>query len=177
MQEAIGKITYYATSRPGLPINILMPEMLRYFVHAEDKRYKRNVVTVRNMLQTIMDDRRKGSTESLSGEADLLAICLSSESFKDNDEDIKDNIFGFFLAGMKTIQISTTNMIYHMTKRPDLEKKLLAEILPPLEKVKNNLVEGFTLDIAQDFEFLQHCWYESMRMEPPANMVNAQVPI
>jgi len=44
---------------------------------------------------------------------------VSSEFFNNNDQEIIDEIVTFFLAGMKTIQISTTNMIYYLTKHPE----------------------------------------------------------
>lgn len=51
-----------------------------------------------------------------------------------------DEIYTFFLAGMKTIQITTTNLIYYLTKHPEFKKKLLLEILPPVEKVQNDIL-------------------------------------
>ena len=80
---------------------------------------------------------------------------------------IIDEVVTFFLAGMKTIQISTTNLIYYMTKHQNIKEKLLKEILPPVEAVKDNLIEGFTMDTVQDFEYLSNCYNESLRIEPP----------
>ena len=80
---------------------------------------------------------------------------------------IIDEVVTFFLAGMKTIQISTTNLIYYLTKHQNIKEKLLKEILPPVEAVKDNLIEGFTMDTVQDFEYLNNCYNESLRIEPP----------
>lgn len=74
----------------------------------------------------------------------------------------------FFFAGMKTIQVSTTNLIYFLTKHPEFKEKLMKEILPPVEKVKDNIVEGLDYDTVMDFEYLAMCYNESLRMEPPA---------
>jgi len=41
---------------------------------------------------------------------------------------------------MKTIVVSTTNLIYYMTQNPEIKAKILNEVLPPLEKVSENLV-------------------------------------
>lgn len=73
----------------------------------------------------------------------------------------------FFLAGMKTIQISTTNLIYYLTKHQVYKDKLLKEILPPVEKAKDNLIEDLTLETVSDFEYLTQCYNESLRIEPP----------
>jgi len=69
---------------------------------------------------------------------------------------------------MKTIQISTTNLIYYLTKHQDIKRKLLAEILPPLERVKDNIVEDFTYETVMEYEYLQQCYNEVLRIEPPA---------
>jgi cytochrome P450 len=63
-------------------------------------------------------------------------------------------MFVFFFAGMKTIQISTSNMIYYMEKHPEYKEKLLKEILPPVEKVKDNILQGLTYDTVQEFNYL-----------------------
>ena len=51
---------------------------------------------------------------------------------------------------------------------PEIKTKLLEEILPPVEKVKNNIVDGLEYDTVMDFEYLHQCFNESLRIEPPA---------
>jgi len=53
---------------------------------------------------------------------------------------IIDEILTFFFAGMKTIVVSTTNLIYYMTQNPEIKTKMLSEVLPPLEQVSENLL-------------------------------------
>jgi cytochrome P450 len=80
---------------------------------------------------------------------------INTDFFQGNDDNlIIDEIISFFLAGMKTIQISTTNLIYYLTKYPEIKRKLLSEILPPLEKVADNIVEDFSYDTVMDYEYL-----------------------
>jgi hypothetical protein len=55
---------------------------------------------------------------------------------------------------MKTIQVSTTNLIYYLTKHPEYKSKLLQEILPPVESVKDNIVDGLEYDTVMEFEYL-----------------------
>lgn len=83
-----------------------------------------------------------------------MSILVNSEIFSNDDELVKQEIFTFFLAGMKTIQISTTNMIHYLNKYPEYKEKLLKEILPPVEKVKENIVEGLEYDEVMEFEYL-----------------------
>jgi cytochrome P450 family 6 len=77
---------------------------------------------------------------------------------------------GFFVAGMKTIQISTMNTIYYTTRHAEYGAKLLEEVYPVLEKASNNIVEDLDYDSVQEFEYLQQCYNESLRIEPPANI-------
>ena len=56
---------------------------------------------------------------------------------------------------MKTIQISTANLIYYMTKHAEIKEKLLAEILPPVEAVQVNIMEGLDYDTVMEFGYLQ----------------------
>lgn len=41
---------------------------------------------------------------------------------------------GFFVAGMKTIQISTMNTIYYTTRHSEYGAKLLQEVYPVIDK-------------------------------------------
>lgn len=67
---------------------------------------------------------------------------------------IIDEIYTFFFAGMKTVQVTTTNLIYYLTKHPEFKKKLLAEILPPVEKVQHDILNLFDYDTVMEFEYL-----------------------
>jgi cytochrome P450 len=106
-----------------------------------------------------MITERRGDTQQHS---DLLQIMIESEIY--NDETIKDEIFGFFFAGMKTIQISTTNLIYYVTKDARVKAKLLAEIIPVCERLEGVL----DYDSVMGFDYLQHCFHESLRIESPS---------
>ena len=63
----------------------------------------------------------------------MLSILITSDLFKNDDETIKHEIFLFYLAGMKTIQISTTNLIYYLNKDSvsAAEAEEIESALPP----------------------------------------------
>lgn len=82
----------------------------------------------------MIDSRRQGKTQAYDNSADLLSILVESETYKGHDDLIRADIFAFFFAGMKTIQISSTNLIYYMQRHPEYKSKLLAEVLPEVEK-------------------------------------------
>ena len=90
---------------------------------------------------------------------------MSTEFFRDQDDLIIDELVTFFLAGMKTIQISSTNLIYYLTKYPEVKAKLMDEIRPPLDKI--NDLRDLSYDQVMAFEYLPMCYNESLRIEPP----------
>lgn len=58
-----------------------------------------------------------------------MNILLETEFYQKNDDELLiDEIITFFLAGMKTSQTTTTNLIYQLIKNPDIKNKLLQEI-------------------------------------------------
>ena len=114
-----------------------------------------------------MIDTRKNNRNTCLQNADLLSILTTSEFYADKEDAIIDEIFTFFLGGMKPIQVATTNLIYYVAKHPTVKERLLAEIIPPLEKAQRNWLENFTYEIGQEFTYLQCCWQESLRIEPP----------
>ena len=80
-----------------------------------------------------MIDCRKKNRNTCLQSADLLSILTSSVYYSDKGDAIIDEIFTFFLGGMKPIQVATTNLIYYLAKHPHIKERLLAEVIPPLE--------------------------------------------
>lgn len=136
-------------------------------------------MSLRNLFQEIINDRKKGLSKSFEGDdSDLLSIMLRAPSMKGNDETVKSEMFSFFLAGMKTIQITTTNLFYYVEKHPEVKEKLLAEILPPCEKVgTENIKESLDYDTVTEFTYLANVFFETMRIEAPVATANAQYSI
>lgn len=146
--------------------NLLFPRLATKIYKPADFRYKRNVNRLRQAIQDLIDARRMGQAKTYSDQDDLLSILLQTDFYKDDDPVMIDEIMTFFGAGMKTSQVSSTNLIYYMTKHEDMKSQLLKEILPPVERAKGNLTEGLTYDAVQDFSYLMQCFYESLRIEP-----------
>ena len=92
---------------------------------------------------------------------------LKTDFFKGNDKMMVDEVVTFFFAGMKTIQISTTNLIYNLTKHPEIRAKLFEEIRPPVDSLKGRTHE-LDYETVMEFDYLQMCYSEALRMEPPA---------
>lgn len=67
---------------------------------------------------------------------------------------------------MKTIQTTTANMIYYLAKDANMKKRLMDEILPAVAEASDNIVDGLSYDTVIEFDYLQQCFNESMRIEP-----------
>ena len=61
-----------------------------------------------------------------------------------------------------------------MDKFPELKKKLFDEILPPVEKVRDNILDGLEFETVTEFEYLQRCFYEVLRFEPAVPLPTSQ---
>lgn len=60
-----------------------------------------------------------------------------------------------------------------MERYPDIKAKLLKEILPAVQKAKDNIVDTLDYDTVMDFDYLQKCFYEVLRIEPPVPVSGA----
>ena len=67
---------------------------------------------------------------------------------------IIDELLTFFVAGMKTIQTTTTNLLCYLEMQPEIKARLMREILPPVENVKKNIQEGLDYEKVMEFDYL-----------------------
>lgn len=97
---------------------------------------------------------------------------INSGLYKDKGgpEKMRHDMVGFFFAGMKTIQVTTTNLIYYLAKHPEYKKKLCDEVLHHVEKASDNIIKNFDYDTVQEFEYLKQCYMETLRIEVPTNL-------
>jgi cytochrome P450 len=94
-------------------------------------------------------------------------LLLTNEFYRDSEDLIIEEIITFFLAGFKTIQVTTANLICYLDQNKDVKKRLLDEILPVVEAAKDNIVEKLDYESVFDLEYLPMCFYETLRMNPP----------
>jgi len=130
---------------------------------------------MKDVLQEILNNRRSGKSQASSdGSDDLLSILMSTEFYKGKDNEMLDELCTFFLAGMKTVQLTTANTLMFLAQNPDINQRILSEIMPVMEEVKENILVNMTYEKVQEFDFLIHCFYESLRIEPPVPVSSNQ---
>ena len=100
----------------------------------------------------------------------MLAILIESEYFADKPEQIIDEMIGVVMAGVKTSQATQVNLIQYMITLPDIRQRVLDEINPKFEAIKDDFRGKLTWDILDTFEYTKNCFYETLRIAPPAPM-------
>ena len=126
----------------------------------------RNVTRFRNLIKRFIKEVRAGQVKS-ENDSDLLSILINSDLYRDDEDLVVDEIVTFFGAGMRTIQISTTNTLYYLLQNETLMKKVCEETFPVLEKVKANIIDGLDYDKVMEFNELAKIYSESLRIHPP----------
>jgi cytochrome P450 len=135
--------------------NTLFPLLIWLMYTPKDLRIARNIKRLRQLISRIIQDRRSGRTKGCSDEPDLIEILLESEFYRNGtDSCLVDEVITLFVAGMKTVQLSTTNFIYYMTKYPQHKQRIRDEIGCHLEKAEKDPVNLLDYDTVLDFDFL-----------------------
>lgn len=158
------------------PLAMLIPFLNDKGITAAERRFIANARILRNHIRKLIEERKAGMSQSYrgSGEKDLLDLLVSEELYRTNEERLIDDIIVMFIAGMETIQMSTTNLVQQLTIQPDLKKKLIEETEPVItEAEKTDIVKGLTTEKVDDFNFTRNCFYESLRCDPPTTVSGA----
>lgn len=150
---------------------MLVPELGTYAVTPYDRRCTRNINRIKTIFIAMLDEHRKEhkSGKPIEREWDFLDMMIHDNYFKDQDHEIIDEAVTFFFAGMVTLKVATCNMLIHLVRLPELKAKLIAEVDQITSKYKDSkdFVEKYDMETADEFEYLRHCFYESMRIEAP----------
>ena len=80
-----------------------------------DTAFFKNVKALRGTIKKIVEDRKQGITGGLAveGNKDIISMLLEDDSYKNDIEDIIDDVIVMFFAGSKTVQGTTTNFLTH----------------------------------------------------------------
>lgn len=130
LHEALSDLIDESATRYLNPFNLLFPELGWWTITPHDRRYGRNVQRVHDVFQSFIDERReltRKDPEKYQKVGDLLQILIHDENFKNDDQKIAAEMTTFFFAGMKTVLISTTNLIVYLTRNQQLKNRLIEE--------------------------------------------------
>ena len=76
----------------------------------------------------------------------MISLLVQDPIYKDQNTDMIDDVLVMFIAGSKTIQTTTTNLITHLLHRPEIKEKLYAEVNPVLERTKEDFMNLLTTE-------------------------------
>jgi len=97
----------------------------------------------------------------------MLTILTKHEFFAGQEEKIIDEIVGLFAAGSKTVQTTTANLICYLEKHPQVKSKLQNEIDSKIGPIQDDIKGKFNKELAEEFEYLRDCFFETLRIEAP----------
>lgn len=126
---------------------ILVSKQAKAFLHhsllevtmtALDRRTNRNIAHLRGACRKVIEDRIKNPRTDVK---DFLSILRTSDLYKNNIDKMIDELLTIFLAGSKTVQTSTTNLLCYMNmpKHKAIKERLLAEIDSKLDPIADDL--------------------------------------
>ena len=149
------------------PLIIVNPHFFLKQMTEVDRRFFINCKTLRNFLVNVVQERKKMDLKEDDDDVDMITLLVQDATYKDQIEDIVDDVLVMFIAGSKTIQTTKTNMITHLLTRPDIKEKLYAEVDPILERTKDDFMKLLTTDVIEEFDYLKMCYSEVLRYDTP----------
>ncbi|KZT69908.1 cytochrome P450 [Daedalea quercina L-15889] len=131
-------------------------------------KYEQDIKTMADLANEIIADRRANPTEK----NDLLNRMLEGKDPKTgktlSDENIKNNLLTFLIAGHETTSSTLSFLTYFILKKPEVLRKLRAEVDAVLGDEQPQIGD------LNKLPYLTACLRETLRMGPAAPMRGAQ---
>lgn len=130
-------------------------------------RYWKALQRLEEFISATIQQRRAGNQEG----DDLLSMFLNLQDENGNpmnDQQLRDEIMTFFLAGHETTALALSWTWYLLSQHPEVEAKLLAELQTVLGD-RTPTVEDF-----QRLSYTKMVLMESMRLYPPGYYLGRQ---
>jgi cytochrome P450 len=154
LHDVLGKSAYRVT-HPFLP-----PEWVPIAFHRE---FKRSLATLDNLVEGVIAERRKTGARPEGDLLDLLMAAKDPESGESmNDEQLRDEVLTMFIAGHESSSNALAFAFYLLSRHPEVERKLRAEL--------DAVLAGRPI-APEDLNQLPYCLAvinETMRLYPPS---------
>jgi cytochrome P450 len=132
-----------------------------------DKLFKKHLGYINGYCKDVMKARLQESKEQLRQRPDMLSkILLSSkdEGKQVDEAEVVDFLKNFMIAGRDTTAELLTWTVYMLSKHPEVEAAVLAEI----QTVVGD--QPLTMDVIQNLRYLKCVLQEVLRLFPPGNI-------
>jgi cytochrome P450 len=130
------------------------------------KEYKHHLDYMNNYVYRIIRERKQEPLKQLQEREDLLSQLLVKQKLgengaKEDDEELRDFVMNFLIAGRDTTACLLTFSLYEIARHPAVKEKLIDE-LKRLVKA-----EGITWDSVKKLSFMKQFLQEVLRLYPP----------
>ncbi|RUS21135.1 cytochrome P450 [Endogone sp. FLAS-F59071] len=162
------------------PLFLLFPILEKYLLWAFPKRYElhRKMDKLNELFaeviqnKRVLHQKRDMSVEKEDNEKDLLAMMIeANESEVDglSDQELRDNLAIFFVAGHDTTANALSSAIYFLATNKNVQQKAREEALAILGDAPEDVFPD--VDQTKQFSYINQIIKESLRMFPPASAV------
>ena len=141
----------------------------RFLNVGSEKRLREAISKVDDFAFNIIRSRKK--EKNTSAHDDLLSRFMQSE--ENSDRFLRDVIISFILAGRDTTSSALTWFFWNLSRRPDVEGKILEEIRAVRERNKVERDKPFGFEDLKEMNYLHAALSESMRLYPPVPLNGA----
>ena len=144
-------------------------EIKRFFQLSHGERRIRHLKSVLDLFckGVIQEKRQAISREDNAGPEDLIGLFLKySKHSKENlaDEELRDVILNFMVAGRDTTAAGLSWTFYELTKRPDIVDKVVAEINEICGPIGS---ADYSFDTLSKLTYTHCVALEGLRLHPP----------
>ena len=148
----------------------------------KDANFHSHLKYMDDFITSIIDRRRMESIEELSSKSDLLSLLLLQNAKGEenwNDQDIRDWVMNFLIAGRDTTAITLTWCTYLLSKPENqfASENVIEEICNLLQINRENfnstnltfdfLNENISFDFQKNQKYLHKVLQETLRLYPP----------
>lgn len=129
------------------------------------RRAKRAENHIDEQIHDIIEQRRRNRADGSSERDDLLAMMLDSGTGME-DQQIRDEMMTFLLAGHQTTALTLTYIWDLLSRNPEIERRLHAEL--------DGLDGRPSIEDVFEFEYVEAVVKEAMRLYPPAHEIRRE---
>ncbi|OZJ04256.1 hypothetical protein BZG36_02467 [Bifiguratus adelaidae] len=166
------------------PLNVLVPGLDK-FLYKWSKRRREvhaGVDILNGVFADIIAHKRRviadqkgqhpNGFEADEAEKDLLTLMLEANekeaegSQRLTDEDLRNDLVIFFLAGHDTTSNALTCALYYLARYPEMQKRAREEVLCVLGDEPEDVIP--TIQQTKNFPYLTQIINETLRLNPPA---------
>jgi cytochrome P450 len=125
------------------------------------KRFEQGLQTLDSIIYRLIAERRRGDSQG----TDLVSMLLAARDEETgegmSDEQVRDEVIGFFIAGHETVSSALSWTWYLLSKHPECWRKMKDEV--------DSVLDGRrpTFDDVSKLTYTTNVLWESMRLFPP----------